>query len=144
MLRQRSSHLQNCKSARMSRRIAVEQRRYAAGMADTEGWQFETCWTTQELRMRIAFSTVRKKTFIFYYVTVSLYEQLLRRQNRYGEPLWSIRLNCQLMAKLEMMQILQAQVLLTCLSLCNTQARAVNLIHAVLCDDEGVTQARGC
>jgi len=35
-------------------------------------------------------------------------------------------------------------VSLTCLSLCNTQARAVNLIHAVLCDDEGVTQARGC
>ena len=34
--------------------------------------------------------------------------------------------------------------LLTCLSLCNTQARAVNLIHAVLCDDEGVTQVRGC
>ena len=29
-------------------------------------------------------------------------------------------------------------------SLCYTQARAVNLIHAVLCDDEGVTQARGC
>ena len=35
-------------------------------------------------------------------------------------------------------------VVLTCLSLCNTQARAVNLIHAILCDDEGVTQARGC
>jgi len=35
-------------------------------------------------------------------------------------------------------------ILLTCLSLCNTQARAVNLIHAVRCDDEGVTQARGC
>ena len=101
MLRQRSSHLQNCKSARMSRRIAVEQKRYAAGMADTEGWQFETCWTTQELRMRIAFSTVHKKTFIFYYVTVSLYEQLLRRQNRYGEPLWSIRLNCQLKVRVE-------------------------------------------
>ena len=33
---------------------------------------------------------------------------------------------------------------LTCLSLCSTQARAVNLIHAVLCDVEGVTQARGC
>ena len=32
-------------------------------------------------------------------------------------------------------------ILLTCLSLRNTQARAVNLIHAVLCDDEGV---RGC
>jgi len=30
-------------------------------------------------------------------------------------------------------------LLLTCLSLRNTQARAVNLIHAVLCDDEGVT-----
>jgi len=35
-------------------------------------------------------------------------------------------------------------ILLTCLSLCNTQARAMNLIHAVLCDDEGVTQASGC
>jgi len=31
--------------------------------------------------------------------------------------------------------------LLTCLSLCNTHARAVNLTHAVLCDDEGVTLA---
>ena len=30
-------------------------------------------------------------------------------------------------------------VLLTCLSLCNTQARVVNLIHAILCDDEGLT-----
>jgi len=38
----------------------------------------------------------------------------------------------------------QHHFLLTCLSLCNTQARAVNLIHAVLCDVEGVTQARGC
>ena len=35
-------------------------------------------------------------------------------------------------------------VLLTCLSLCNTQAQAVNLIPAILCDDEGVIQARGC
>jgi len=43
MLHQRSSHLQNYKSARMSRRIAVEQRRYAAEMADNYGWQFETC-----------------------------------------------------------------------------------------------------
>jgi len=39
---------------------------------------------------------------------------------------------------------LVALELLRCLSLCNTQARAVNLIHAVLCDVEGVTQARGC
>jgi len=30
-------------SARMSRWMAVEQRRYAAGMADSQGWQFETC-----------------------------------------------------------------------------------------------------
>jgi len=36
----------DCKNIRLrecpSRRIAVEQR-YAAGMADTHGWQFETC-----------------------------------------------------------------------------------------------------
>ena len=30
-------------------------------------------------------------------------------------------------------------LVLTCRSLCNTQARAVNLIPAILCDDEGVT-----
>jgi len=30
----------------MSRRIALEQRRYAAGMVDTLGWQFETFWTS--------------------------------------------------------------------------------------------------
>jgi len=35
-------------------------------------------------------------------------------------------------------------ILLTCLSLYNTQARTVNLIHTILCDDEGATQARGC
>jgi len=35
-------------------------------------------------------------------------------------------------------------ILLTCLSLCNIQARAVNLIPALLCDDEGVTQVRSC
>jgi len=35
-------------------------------------------------------------------------------------------------------------VVLRCLSLCNTQVQAVNLIPATLCDDEGVTQARGC
>ena len=38
----------------------------------------------------------------------------------------------------------RSTILLMCLSLCNTQARTVNLIHAILCDDEGVTQARGC
>jgi len=30
----------------LSRRIAVEQRRYATEMADTQGWQFEACWTS--------------------------------------------------------------------------------------------------
>jgi len=33
-------------AARLSRRIAVEQRRCAAGVVDTQGWQFETCWTS--------------------------------------------------------------------------------------------------
>jgi len=36
-------HIWNYKSARLPRRIAVEQRRYAAGMADMQCWQFETC-----------------------------------------------------------------------------------------------------
>jgi len=34
-----SSHLQKHQAARMSRRIAIEQKRYAAGMADTQGLQ---------------------------------------------------------------------------------------------------------
>jgi len=36
-LRHGSSQLQKHQAARMSRRIAVEQRRYAVGMADTQG-----------------------------------------------------------------------------------------------------------
>jgi len=36
-LRQGSSQLQKHQAARMSRRTAVEQRKYAAGMADTQG-----------------------------------------------------------------------------------------------------------
>ena len=43
MLRQGSSQLQKHQGARMSRRTAVDQRRHAAGMAETQGWQFETC-----------------------------------------------------------------------------------------------------
>ena len=39
VLCQRTSHLQKHQAKRMSRRIAVEQRRYAAGMADTQGLQ---------------------------------------------------------------------------------------------------------
>ena len=40
--------------------------------------------------------------------------------------------------------MVKTMVLLTRLSFCNTQARAVNLIPAILCNDEGVIQARGC
>jgi len=29
----------------MSRRVALEQKRYAAGIADTQGWQFEILLT---------------------------------------------------------------------------------------------------
>jgi len=43
VLRQDSSQLQKHQAARMSRRIAVKQWKYAPGMADTQGWQFETC-----------------------------------------------------------------------------------------------------
>jgi len=35
---------------------------------------------------------------------------MYRKYTRLCEPLWSIRLNCQLMTKFEMMRILQAQV----------------------------------
>jgi len=37
-----------------------------------------------------------------------------------------------------------SSIVLSCLSLCNTQARTVNLLQAIPCDDEGVTQACGC
>jgi len=40
----------------MSRRTALEQGRYAAWMADTQCGQFETCQTTQELRIRIKYA----------------------------------------------------------------------------------------
>jgi len=35
--------------------------------------------------------------------------------------------------------LLELISMLRCLSLCNTQTRAVNLIHAILCFDEGAT-----
>jgi len=52
-----------------------------------------------------------EKNFTFN-ITVSLYVQPFgdRGDTCFCEPLWSIRLNCQLMTKLEMMHILQAQV----------------------------------
>jgi len=53
-------------------------RTYATGMADTQDWQFETCWTTQELRMSIKYA--RKLSFFIMWL---LYVQPLGGQNRY-------------------------------------------------------------
>jgi len=65
-LRQGSSQLQKHQAARMFRRIVVEQRRYAAGLADTQGWQFETYQTAQELRLRIKYA----RKLLFFHVAV--------------------------------------------------------------------------
>jgi len=73
----------------MSCVIEIKQRKYAAGMADTEGWQFEICWTTQESRMRI-----KNGQENLFFIMWLLYVQLLVGQNRYTglcESLWSIR-----------------------------------------------------
>jgi len=59
--------------------------------------------------MRIIYK-VRKKTFVLYYVAVIFTLLRDRTDTRLCEPLWLIRLNCQLMTKLEMMPVLQAQV----------------------------------
>jgi len=49
-------------------------------MVGTQGWQLETCHCIRIENAHI----VRKKNFIFYYATVSLYVvQLLGGQNRY-------------------------------------------------------------
>jgi len=53
-------------------------------------------------------------------------------------------INASLISEMFLNYISHLLILLTCLSLCNTQARAVNLIHSILCDDEGGTQTRGC
>ena len=54
---------------------------------------------------------VRKKASVFYYVNVKCATNWwYRTDTGLCEPLWSIRLNCQLMTKLEMMRILQAHV----------------------------------
>jgi len=50
-------------AARMPRRIALEQRKYAAGMVDTLGWQFETFWTSLHNNWNLY--KVRKKTYVF-------------------------------------------------------------------------------
>jgi len=79
--------LQKHQAARMSRRISVEQRRYAVGMEDTQSWQFETCYTTQELGMRIKYAT--KLSFCIMWL---LYVQLLGRQKG-CELVWADTIN---------------------------------------------------
>jgi len=63
----------------MSLRIAVEQRRYVAGLADIEGLQFETCSTTPELRMRIKYA--RTLSFFIMWAVICTNNG---GQNRYG------------------------------------------------------------
>jgi len=99
----------------MSCRIAVEQRSYTAGMGDTQGpWvdRFFTVWNLLKYsKIKNAHNhKVRKKTFVLYYVAVIFTLLRDRTDTRLCEPLWLIRLNCQLMTKLEMMPVLQAQV----------------------------------
>ena len=65
----------------MFRRIAVEQRRCAAGMADTQGWQFELAelaYTRIENAHKVAYAI--KVSCLFMWV---LYVELLGK-NRYA------------------------------------------------------------
>ena len=105
VLRQCSSHLQKYKAARMSRRTAVDQN-VCGGGGDYQGWQFKICKLHNN--WECAYST--QETFRFFMWL--LYVQLLgdRTNTGFCVPLWSIRLNCQLMTKLETKRILQAQV----------------------------------
>ena len=76
MLRQRNSQLQKYKAARMSRRIAVDQK--VCGWDD--GHPGLTVWNlqiTQELSMRIKYA--RKFSF---FISLLLYVQLLSKKNR--------------------------------------------------------------
>ena len=58
-------------------------------MVGTQGWQLETCHCIRIENAHI----VRKKNFIFYYATVSLYVvQLLGGQNRYVF-VWAVMIN---------------------------------------------------
>ena len=77
-------------------------------MANTQDWQFETCQTTQELKVRIKYT----KNFRFRYVAVMCMYNYWGDRTDLGlyEPLWSICMNCQFMTELEMIHILQALV----------------------------------
>jgi len=60
---------------------------YAAGIADTQGWQFETYETAQELRMRMKYA--RK---LLFFIKWLFYVQLLRGQNKY-RLVWAVITN---------------------------------------------------
>jgi len=83
-----SSQLQKHQVARMSRWIgAVEQKRYADGIADTKVWQFETCLTTQELRMRITYA--RNFFLLLCGANTGSTEQVQTCLGRYDDPDWT-------------------------------------------------------
>ena len=74
----------------MSYRIAVEQRRYAAGMAGTPGWQFETCWTSLHKNWKCALRT--QENLRLYLCGCYMYKYWGdRTDTRLWEPLWLIR-----------------------------------------------------
>ena len=106
VLRQRSSQLQKYKAARMSRRVAIDQK--------ICGWDGEhprlTVWNLLNYTRIENAHEVRKKIFVF--VMWLLYVQLIRgkKDTDLCKPLCSILLKCQLMTKLERKHLLQAQV----------------------------------
>ena len=96
-------------------------------------WLYALCYRPNPSQLLLNSKHLRtvhwqtQPTFIFmleYHLLSLLRRAFVRRVRGYEIPMWF--------------------TLLRCLSLCNTQVPAVNLIHAVLCAVEGVTQARGC
>jgi len=106
VLRQPSSQLQKYKAAWMSGRIAVDQK--VCGWVG--GHPGLTVWNKLNYTRIENAHEVRKKIFVFYYVAVIRTITKGRKDTGLCEPLWSIRLKCQLMTKLETKHILQAQV----------------------------------
>jgi len=60
-------------------------------MADTQGWQFETLLNYTRIENE---HEVRKKMFVFYYVSVICTITKRKKDTGVLEPLWSIRLKC--------------------------------------------------
>jgi len=81
---------------------------YAAGMAHTQGWQFETCKLHK--KWECAWST--QENFRFLLWSCYMYSKIAKEKEQTGlcKPLWSIRLKCPLMTKLETKHIMQAKV----------------------------------